>query len=163
MLMVSQYSNSKTRLIPQIPLEEDPLQLLDDVRANAQQSGLSYAGNVSPHEAWALFSSGVAKLVDVRTERELRQVGHVPDAILVEWLKGTQMSRNQNFLSELENVAGKDEVVLFLCRSGKRSVDAAIAACSAGYSNVFNVLEGFEGSGGLQPGWRARGLPAAQD
>jgi rhodanese-related sulfurtransferase len=80
------------------------------------------------------------------------------------------MTRNPRFVRELEaKVGGKEAVVLLLCRSGKRSVAAATAAAAAGFSNVFNVLEGFEGEidaqkhrGGAD-GWRFHGLPWLQD
>ena len=57
---------------------------------------------------------------------------------------------------------------MFICRSGARSHEAALAAQSAGYGSVFNVLEGFEGdrdaSGHRNTvgGWRAAGLPWTQ-
>jgi rhodanese-related sulfurtransferase len=60
-------------------------------------------------------------------------------------------------------------VALLLCRSGKRSVLAAEAAAKAGFTNVFNVLEGFEGDldahqqRGKADGWRFHGLPWVQD
>lgn len=137
--------------------------IIDAARERAQQAGLHYAGDVTPQEAWELFSSGIAGLVDVRTERELQRVGHVPDAWHVEWLKGSDMLKNTHFISELGSVVGKDDVVLFLCRSGKRSVAAAQTATQAGFKNVFNVLEGFEGDGHPQQGWLNRELPSAQD
>jgi rhodanese-related sulfurtransferase len=58
--------------------------------------------------------------------------------------------------------------VLFLCRSGARSHDAAIAATAAGYTQCYNVLEGFEGDRdahghrGALNGWQAAGLPWQQ-
>ena len=56
------------------------------------------------------------------------------------------MTRNPRFVRELEaRVGGKEAVVLLLCRSGKRSAAAAEAAAKAGFTQVFNVLEGFEG------------------
>jgi hypothetical protein len=53
---------------------------------------------------------------------------------------------------ELETKVGsKNRVVLLLCRSGKRSALAAEVAAKAGFTQVFNILEGFEGDhdGGL--------------
>lgn len=47
----------------------------------------------------------------------------------------------------------------FMCRSGKLSVSAAQAATVAGYRNVFNVLEGFEGDGSRLRGWLNLRLP----
>jgi rhodanese-related sulfurtransferase len=70
---------------------------------------------------------------------------------------------------ELEAKTGKSANVLLLCRSGKRSVLAAEAATKAGFSRVFNVLEGFEGEiddqqhRGGSDGWRLHGLPWIQD
>lgn len=136
---------------------------MSDARASAKAKGLLYAGDVIPQEAWKLFSSGIAELVDVRTTRELQRVGYVKDAKHVEWLKGDEMAQNPRFLSELKNRANKEEVVLFLCRSGKRSLAAAEAATQAGYQNAFNVLEGFEGDGSPQRGWLRNGLPYSQD
>lgn len=142
---------------------------LDAVRAVALSTGLSYAGGVHPRLAWALVSAGEALLVDVRTTEERKFVGHVPASLHVAWASGTAMTRNPRFVRELEAKTGKDATVLLLCRSGKRSDLAADAAARAGFSRVFNVLEGFEGEidehrhrGGLG-GWRAYNLPWVQD
>lgn len=142
---------------------------LDAVRAEAQTAGLLYAGGVSPQLAWQLASTGLAVLVDVRTAEERKFVGHVPGSQHVAWASGTSMTRNPRFVRELETKVGKDATVLLLCRSGKRSVLAAEAAAKAGFTNVFNILEGFEGEiddqkhRGGSDGWRLQGLPWIQD
>ncbi|MBV7538050.1 rhodanese-like domain-containing protein [Duganella sp. sic0402] len=145
-------------------------QQLADIKSQAEASGLSYAGGVPPAVAWELFSSGQALLVDVRTAEERKFVGHVPDSLHVAWATGTALTRNPRFPRELEaKIGGKDTVALLLCRSGKRSVLAAEAAAKAGLSNVFNVLEGFEGEiddqqqRGKADGWRFHSLPWVQD
>jgi rhodanese-related sulfurtransferase len=145
-------------------------QALEEAREAAQQAGLPYAGGVPPHLAWQLFSSGEALLVDVRSGEERKFVGHVPDSLHVAWATGTALTRNPRFVRELEaKVGGKEAVVLLLCRSGKRSALAAEAAAKAGFTQVYNVLEGFEGEidaqqhRGVADGWRFRGLPWAQD
>ena len=86
------------------------------------------------------------------------------------WATGTALTRNPRFVRELEaKVGGKEAVVLLLCRSGKRSALAAEAAAKAGFTQVYNVLEGFEGEidaqqhRGVADGWRFRGLPWEQD
>lgn len=143
--------------------------LLDHARQQARERGLPYAGGVSPTEAWELFSAGHAVLVDVRTNEERKFVGHVPGSLHVAWMTGTALTRNPRFVKELEAKVKKDAVVLFLCRSGKRSAAAAEAATKAGFSNAFNVLEGFEGEldansrRGNLGGWRIHGLPWIQD
>lgn len=131
--------------------------------------GLNFAGAVTPPDAWALVQAGAARLVDIRTVEELSYVGSVPGATHVVWATGISQNRNPRFLRELESKVRKDETLLLLCRSGKRSAEAAAAATRAGFARVYNVLEGFEGElddkrhrGGLG-GWRSYGLPWQQD
>ena len=57
--------------------------------------------------------------------------------------------------------------VVFLCRSGNRSIGAAEAATAAGIAPSYNMLDGFEGhldETGHRgtTGWRAVGLPWKQ-
>ena len=145
------------------------LAVLDQARAAAQALGLSYAGGVAPHDAWALVQAGHALLVDVRSAEERKFVGHVPGSEHVAWASGTSLTRNPRFARELEAKVKKDALVLLLCRSGKRSALAAEAAAKAGFTQAFNVREGFEGElderqqRGRADGWRYRGLPWVQD
>ncbi len=142
---------------------------LESVRSLALSIGLPYSGSVPPRLAWELFSAGEALLVDVRTGEERHFVGHVPASLHVPWATGTGMTRNPRFVRELEAKTGKNATVLLLCRSGKRSAQAAEAAAKAGFTRVFNVTEGFEGEIDAQghrgggDGWRFRGLPWVQD
>jgi rhodanese-related sulfurtransferase len=142
---------------------------LESIRTVALATGLSYAGEVPPRLAFDLFSAGIAQLVDVRTVEERKFVGHVPGSLHVAWASGTSLTRNPRFVRELEAKTGKDAPLLLLCRSGKRSALAAEAAAQAGFTRVFNVLEGFEGEidsqqhRGGNDGWRLHGLPWIQD
>lgn len=132
---------------------------------------MSYAGDLSPQQAWTLLSEQpAAQLVDVRTQAEWVWVG-APDlaelgkeTVRIEWSRWPEGGANLAFLDELA-AAGVEpgDPVLFLCRSGVRSVAAAQAATAAGYRKAYNVLEGFEG--GLDAaghrgvgGWKASGL-----
>ena len=151
-------------------LDTEARGILERARSAAAASGSQFAGSLPPRDAWALVQAGQARLVDVRSPEELRFVGHVPGALSVAWATGTALTRNPRFVRELENrVTSKKEVLLFLCRSGKRSVDAAVAATKAGFEQVYNVLEGFEGDldaqgqRGAVGGWRHQGLPWKQD
>ena len=143
--------------------------ILEQARQRAAADNLPYAGSVSPRDAWSLLQSGEAVLIDVRTAEERKFVGHVPETKHVAWMTGLSLSRNPRFVKELEAKAGKDDVVLLLCRSGKRSAAAAEAAAKGGFKNVFNILEGFEGDldeelrRGAFNGWRYAGLPWIQD
>lgn len=130
---------------------------------------MSYAGDLSPHDAWAKLAGG-AILVDVRTEAEWARIG-IPetratenDPLFIQWnLAGG--TPNPQFLEQLHQQAPEDPAVelIFLCRSGARSIAAAIAATGAGFT-AYNVLEGFEGEPGADGertvnGWKNRGLP----
>lgn len=153
-----------------VDLTEPESPILGIARERARRDALPFAGSVTPHEAWTLVAHGEALLVDVRTAEERKFVGHVPETLHVAWMTGLSLSRNPRFVKELEAKTGKDEVVLLLCRSGKRSAAAAEAASKAGFSSVFNVLEGFEGDHddnqhrGSFNGWRYYlNLPWIQD
>ena len=73
-----------------------------------------------------------------------------------------------DFMKELEAKVDKSAPVLFICRSGGRSHNAAMMAMQAGYAEAYNVLEGFEGDKdaaghrGSKGGWRFAGLPWVQ-
>src|SRR6476620_2928246 len=114
---------------------------------------MSYAGDVTPEQAWAaLRDEPAAVLVDVRTRAEWSYVG-LPDlapigkeVVLVEWQSYPDGRVNEGFVDELAAAGvGKEQSVYFLCRSGVRSVSAAKAATAAGWAESRNVLEGFEG------------------
>lgn len=137
---------------------------------------------VTPSEAWDLLRQDEnAVLVDVRTKAEWTFVG-VPDlsslgqeAVFVEWAQWPGMSPNARFVEDLiEELAGRSATaMLFLCRSGVRSLAAAEAmdrVFSAKGLDVgcINVSTGFEGDldqtkhrGGLG-GWKVEGLPWRQ-
>ena len=138
----------------------------------------SAVGEIPPDEAWRILSKdNAARLIDVRTRAEwgfvgvpdLRETGKAP--LFVEWASYPDMSVNARFAEEVERALdGEDpSTLLFLCRSGARSLKAA-EAVSAHYAQkgkavtCLNVAEGFEGdvdaSGhrGSHNGWKARGL-----
>jgi rhodanese-related sulfurtransferase len=145
-----------------------PGQILDLARTRYEATQGAYAGAVTPPEAWHLFTTGAAKIVDVRTAAEVRYVGCVPGAAHVEW-HGRDPEQVERFLEALRAEAARDEPLLFLCRSAVRSHHAAAVARSVGYGHAFNVLEGFEGQRnhaqqrGQIDGWRRHGLPWIQD
>jgi rhodanese-related sulfurtransferase len=145
------------------------LEALRAIEQQAAEQNLPFHGQVPPALAWALFDGGDALLVDVRSAEERKFVGHVPGSLHVPWATGTALTRNPRFVRELEARTGKHATVLLLCRSGKRSALAADAAAKAGFTHVFNVLEGFEGEldahqqRGGGDGWRFHSLPWVQD
>lgn len=143
--------------------------ILETARARAAQMGLPYSGALLPQEAFALWKTlPGAQLVDVRTRAEWDWVGRIPAAVEIEWLSYPDNRPNPGFVQQLQQKVAADAPVLFICRSGGRSHHAAMLATQAGYSNCYNVLEGFEGDRDPQGhrntvgGWRAAGLPWIQ-
>lgn len=167
--VVPRYAAEAAGQSPPPALEPWVAEVLARARARGESAGAAYAGQVTPCEAWQLFSSGAAVIVDIRTAEERKFVGRIPHTPHAAWATGLGMTGNPRFLRELEAAAPRDAVVLLLCRSGKRSHAAAEVAAQAGYRRAFNILEGFEGElnernqRGREDGWRFRGLPWVQD
>jgi len=140
--------------------------ILTQAQARASQTGLSYAGAVTPQEAYALISQDSnAVLVDVRSRAELELVGRVPVATHVEWAFYPGMVANADFAAQLQAQVDKSRTVIFMCRTGGRSHNAALLAQQLGYGNAYNMIEGFEGQANalkqrtLIDGWKHAGLP----
>lgn len=139
-----------------------------------------YAGDITPKQAWTKLSEQQNSfLVDVRSSAEWSFVGLSDlttlgkSTILVSLMTFPGMVPNQNFVKDLNDVletsgATKDAALLFICRSGQRSITAAQLMTSEGYKHCFNVLEGFEGGlndkdhRGVIDGWKVLGLPWVQ-
>ena len=142
---------------------------LETARQRAKQMGLPYDGALTPQEAYDILQRAPgAKLVDVRTRAELDWVGRIPGTVEIELLTYPGNRPNPEFLKELERDVDKESLVMFICRSGGRSHNAATMAMQAGYTETYNVLEGFEGDKdpaghrNTRGGWRAAGLPWTQ-
>lgn len=141
-------------------------EILSLAQARATELHLSYAGALTPKEAYELWQSAPgARIVDVRTRAEWTWVGRIPGAVEIEWQGWPDVHPNLNFLAQLRQQVDRESLVLFVCRSGVRSHHAAVAATEAGWSGCYNVLEGFEGDKDAQGqrgnigGWRKSGLP----
>lgn len=137
---------------------------------------LPYSGEITPQECFEYLSDNAAALVDVRTLPEWQFVG-LPNLhgtasklITICWKQYPDFSQNTRFAEQLTDTDSitKDTPLFFICRSGGRSLDAAIAMQAQGYKYCFNVSDGFEGepnaSGirGIQSGWKAQKLPWKQ-
>ncbi len=144
---------------------QDTQLILASAQERGQQNQLPYAGLVTPQEAYTLSQDTSTLLVDVRSLAELELVGRIPDALHIEWALYPGMVPNAAFADQLQQMVSKDSTVIFVCRTGGRSHNAAMLADTLGYGKSYNMLEGFEGASNAQNqrtrmnGWKHADLP----
>jgi rhodanese-related sulfurtransferase len=138
-----------------------------------------YATPAEAYGKWKADPDGV-KILDVRTPEEYTFVGHAEMAWNVplklqtyQWDesgKKLSMKDNPDFLAQVKDVLKPTDTVYVMCRSGGRSAMAVNALAAAGFTNVYNVVEGMEGDliedpaspnhgKRLKNGWKNDGLP----
>jgi rhodanese-related sulfurtransferase len=144
----------------------DTNQLMKAAHLRASEQGFPFFGIVTPQEAYALSKENRhVRLIDVRTKAELDLVGRIPNAFHIEWAFYPGMIQNEDFSNQLIQHAPKDSLVIFICRTGGRSHNAAVTAQALGFNQAFNMVEGFEGEANhlqqrtLINGWKHANLP----
>jgi len=98
-------------------------------------------------------------LIDIRTRAEYQFVGHPISAYLFPYMFMTKEFvkkddtygfvfniKNKSFIEEIGKVFKKTDNLLIISRDGTRSGLAAKDLTGAGFKNVYNVIDGFEGS-----------------
>ena len=134
--------------------------------------------NITPTAAWEMMKKDPrAMLVDIRSSMEYLFVGHPKGAVHVAWIDEPDWKVNPDFTTEIRKLilggvvhAGEIESapIMLICRSGKRSVEAGKQLLADGMTNVYNVIQGFEGDldenhhRSTIGGWRYEGLPWEQ-
>jgi len=133
--------------------------------------------HLTPPEAHQLLGRNPrAVLVDIRSTMEYLFVGHPKGAIHIAWMDEPDWIINPDFVTRVRELMlggaldGDDGAapVILICRSGKRSIEAGRKLIEAGFGEVYNVLEGFEGELDEQHhrstlgGWRFHELPWEQ-
>ena len=142
-------------------------EILQRARERALEKQLPYAGALTPREAYVVMQQTPnARLVDVRSKAELELVGRIPEATHIEWAFYPGWIANPDFAAHLRMQVDPEALVMFICRTGGRSHHAAALANQQGYSEAYNVLEGFEGESdpatkqrGTVNGWKVAQLP----
>jgi rhodanese-related sulfurtransferase len=136
--------------------------------------------HLSPKEAWTWLQAETERrralgqepplFVDVRMEIESLYVGRPPGVENIPWYEYPDLTPDPaRFADAVAREAGaKDRPLLLICRSGKRTLDAAKALEAAGFTDVQHVVHGFEGElnehfhRSTLNGWRHEGLPWEQ-
>jgi len=136
------------------------------------------AKEINSTKAYSILQqSGNTVLIDVRSSMEYEYVGHPINAIHIPIKESPDWEIRTDFInnvrSELEkkfpDIQNLSEVhIILLCRSGKRSGQAAVMLESEGYKNIINIIDGFEGDKDANDhrsvinGWRFNKLPWEQ-
>jgi rhodanese-related sulfurtransferase len=124
--------------------------------------------NVSPRQAYEMLKKPGIALIDVRSIAEYYLVGHPVEAVNVPYTFWSERDEkfvlNENFSKDIQRKFRAGDGLIFMCRSGGRSLKAAREISAAGFTRVFNVEEGFEGeldARGYRTvgGWKNSGLP----
>lgn len=124
--------------------------------------------------AWQLIRNDPnSLLVDIRSSMEFLLVGHPSGAVNIPWLNDENWEINPNFSHDVMREIDKKQSprlvkTLLICRSGRRSIEAAKALHKTGLAQIYHVENGFEGQLNEQlrrssvSGWRYAGLPWEQ-
>ena len=120
------------------------------MRQNILDLSAPEAEEVSPQQAWQMLKEmRGTKLVDVRTVPEWLYVGlpeieAIEGALLqISWHVFPDMTMNVAFIEDLKRAASSDDVLLFVCRSGGRSLAATRAAKEAGLKQSYSITRWF--------------------
>jgi rhodanese-related sulfurtransferase len=141
---------------------------------------------LTAREAYEKWKATPDKLtiLDVRTPEEFLFIGHADMAWNVPVFAQTYqwdakkrrfpMQPLPDFVARVQKIARPGDTLLVMCRSGGRSAMAVNMLAKAGYTNVYNVIDGMEGDVVKSPdsvfrgqrlvnGWKNAGLPWTYD
>jgi len=120
------------------------------------------------------------KILDVRTPDEYINIGHAAMAWNIpaflqtyDWDAEKQqfsIKPNADFMKDIKEAFQITDTLYVMCRSGGRSAWAVNQLAAAGFKNVYNITDGFEGDAVNDPesvfngqrlknGWKNSGLP----
>ena len=138
-----------------------------------------YVTTTQAYENWKAAPDKI-KILDVRIPEEYALIGHpemawnIPLAFVPYQRKNGKfeytVKMNPDFVAEVKTIAGPDDILFLMCRSGGRSAMAVNQLAAAGFKNVYNIIDGMEGDKVNDPGsvfigkrmrngWKNSGLP----
>jgi rhodanese-related sulfurtransferase len=150
-----------------------------DLPAKKQTTLGLYVTSAEAYSKWEASPKKV-KVLDVRTPEEYIFIGHASMAYNVplamqtyNWDPKTNeyaMKPVSDFVDQVKKIAKPTDVILVTCRSGGRSAMAVNQLAAAGFKNVYNITDGFEGDmvkdqsslyyeKRMQNGWKNSNLP----
>ena len=150
--------------------------------AEAQNVETKLGLYVTAKEAYDMWRADpdTVKILDVRTLAEYVFVGHPPMAFAIPAFFQTHhwdeargmfaMQPNPDFVTQVKKWAEAGDTILVTCRSGERGAMAVNLLAEAGFTDVYNIVDGMEGGLVKDPdsvfngrrmknGWQNSGLP----
>jgi rhodanese-related sulfurtransferase len=147
-----------------------------------------YATPTEAYEMWQADQDNV-HILDVRTFEEYVFGGHVECAKNIPLVfpkydpqgpsmpgrpTGCSGEANSDFIAETQEACGTEDTILVMCATGGRGAMAVNALAQAGFTSVYNIINGFEGDRVDDPGsvyhgkhmrngWKNAGLPWGYD
>ena len=114
--------------------------------------------NISINQAVDSYKSKKLKIIDIRTHREWKMTGIIPNSYLIN-MHEEDFSENINFIEETKKVLNdnKEFNIAFICASGARSEIAANYFIEKNYKNIFHIPKGILGKN--KDGWLFLGYP----
>ncbi|MFA6789144.1 MAG: rhodanese-like domain-containing protein [Arcobacteraceae bacterium] len=104
-----------------------------------------YKADIDSKTAYEMQQKG-ALIIDVRTQREF-EFSRPKDAINIPvfYEKSGQRVFNQDFVEQVDYAlkGNHDKEVILICRSGSRTKFASNLLANEGFSNVYNIQQGF--------------------
>lgn len=113
-----------------------------------------YATAMEAYEMWRANPNKI-KIIDCRIQEEYAFVGHptmaynIPSKLWTgkfnEEKRDYELKDNADFESHVQKKFAKDDTIMVMCRSGHRSAASVNRLTKAGFTNVYTIVDGFEG------------------
>ena len=135
-----------------------------------------YATSVEAYDMWKANPDKI-KIIDVRIPEEYSFVGHPPMAYNIpsklwtgkwnEEKKDYVLEDNPDFTTQVKKQFTQNDTIMIMCRSGHRSAAAVNLLTKAGFTNVYTIVDGFEGEKvngkRMTDGWKNSSAPWTYD
>ena len=114
--------------------------------------------NLNIQEALTAYEKNNLTIIDIRTKKEWKETGIIPNSILVN-MHNDNYEENTNFIEEVITILDKNpnDKIVFICASGARSEIVTNYFYEKGYQNVSHISEGIVGK--KKDGWLFLGYP----
>ncbi|MGD9972841.1 MAG: rhodanese-like domain-containing protein [Desulfatirhabdiaceae bacterium] len=138
-----------------------------------------YVTSAQAYDAWKASPDKVT-ILDCRSVEEYAYVGHAPMAVNIPSRMNTLkfdaekktygMTENPDFEVQIQKRFKAGDTIMIMCRSGHRSAASVERLAKIGFTNVYNITDGFEGDVLKDPesyfngkrvlnGWKNSGAP----